>query len=474
MHNSTPAALFLRHLRLPFQFILAPIFFVGALSTGRSPDFSWIVPFLLVHLGLYGGATAFNSFYDQDRGPIGFWKRPRPATPAVRTLALLLQALSVLLLALFSYPAAGIALVMMLMGVAYSHPRTRWKASTWGGLLAVALGQGLGAVLLGYFVARGGAAPEPSVWLAGTGAALLTAGLYPTTQVYQVEEDRVRGDMTFPARYGWRAALRFSWGASTLGLWLLGVGLRGALSRSGLLLLALCPVLLGIVYWLWGRRFEHQDEFHNHDWAMAIGAGASLLFWMLLAAGFAQSAIASEVEPAEPASLVSRGVARETGGARVRVWKDGPLTRIDATSLAPGSAEEAWAVILDYEGLPRFLSMLESSEILEREGSTVLVRQVGRARLVITKRFRVDLEFRRLDPRRVHFRQVKGDFKEFSGVWSVAPHANGVLIGFTAAVHHSLPLPGFLIRRALRSEAETMLPEVTAEIARRAREETSR
>jgi 4-hydroxybenzoate polyprenyltransferase len=304
---TTDLGLFAVHLRLPFQLMLAPIFLLGAFSAGHRASAAWILPFLAVHVGLYGGATAFNSYYDQDRGPISFLKRPRPASVAVRDLALLLQGAALLALLLAAGTEAfTIGLAMAVMGVAYSHPRLRWKASTWGGLAAVALGQGAGAVYLGCFATapplhhapgliQAAFASGPGAGLAralppglythwtALGAAFVTAGLFPVTQVYQIEEDRARGDLTLPVRFGWRRSFLFAFVFVAVGMLALASGLRLRISRGWWSLLLACPVAFALALVLWGRRFERHSREQNHDWAMTVGSLASSCFWVFLA-----------------------------------------------------------------------------------------------------------------------------------------------------------------------------------------------
>src|SRR5438552_16250684 len=64
------------HLRLHFQLLLAPIFLWGFLLGGGRVDARAMLAFVVVHLFLYGGATAFNSAYDRDVGPVGGLERP--------------------------------------------------------------------------------------------------------------------------------------------------------------------------------------------------------------------------------------------------------------------------------------------------------------------------------------------------------------------------------------------------------------
>jgi hypothetical protein len=134
---------FVRHLRLQFQFILAPIFLLGYDLTGAPLTWSFLPLFLLIHVGLYGGATAYNSYYDRDKGPIGGMKQPLAVDAAELYGGLLLQALALLGLLWWGLRMFLGGLAMGGLGILYSHPHWRWKARPVLSLLAVSLGQGL-------------------------------------------------------------------------------------------------------------------------------------------------------------------------------------------------------------------------------------------------------------------------------------------------------------------------------------------
>ncbi len=272
------------HLRIAFQLLLAPIFMLGALLAGGEPTFALALSFIAVHAGIYGGMTAFNSYYDRDRGPIAFMKRPVPATPFVRDAALAIQLGAVILLLLLRPAAAGPALALVAMGIAYSHPRWRWKAHLGASLFAVSVGQGILAFAIGYLAGGGPAAGlrEPRVAAAALGAALVTLGLYPVTQVYQIEEDRARGDRTLAIAIGWRGALLVSAVVLAAGVGLLLGALAGRIAPFWSVVLPAGVLGLWGLFGLWARRFEQLDAYRNHDWALGLGIVAASVFWLLI------------------------------------------------------------------------------------------------------------------------------------------------------------------------------------------------
>jgi 1,4-dihydroxy-2-naphthoate octaprenyltransferase len=251
---------------------------------GARPSLSILLAFVAVHVGIYGGMTAFNSYYDRDRGPIGFLKHPVPASAFVRDAALVLQLAAVGVLFLMRPVAALPAGIFAAMGIAYSHPRWRWKASLAGSLVTIGCGQGILGFATGFLCAGAPAAGllGSHVALAAVGSALITLGLYPVTQVYQIDEDRARGDRSLPVVLGWRRALVLGAALLGAGVGLVVIALRGRIAPAWAWILAGGVMAMWFLLYLWSRRFDALDPYANHDWAMAVGTLASASFWVLI------------------------------------------------------------------------------------------------------------------------------------------------------------------------------------------------
>jgi 4-hydroxybenzoate polyprenyltransferase len=119
------------HLRLPFQLALSGVFLWGVfLSSGR---FDWRtgLAWVAFTIGLSGGATAFNSFYDRDRGPVGGLRNPPPVTAALLPFSLSVLAAGFLLAFLAGPMIAAIYAVGAAILTAYSHPWIRTKRHPW-------------------------------------------------------------------------------------------------------------------------------------------------------------------------------------------------------------------------------------------------------------------------------------------------------------------------------------------------------
>lgn len=268
------------HLRLNFQIILAPIFLWGFVLAGGVPGWRLVVGFLAVHVGLYGGVTALNSYYDRDKGPIGGLWNPPAWQAAMLPFAWTVQLIGLLMVLPLGLGISLTYIAIMLLSVAYSHPAVRLKAHPIGALLVVAVGQGTLGFLTGWFSAT----PSPDGLLTLThlvaivGISLATVGLYPLTHIYQTEEDAERGDSTFAVRWGTNAAFRFT--LVTFFIAMLGIGwvvwqvfsaLEGAL-------ITVCYLAVLADIERWRRHFDLHAVRANYDHVMRLSYVTSLGF----------------------------------------------------------------------------------------------------------------------------------------------------------------------------------------------------
>ncbi|MES1259418.1 MAG: UbiA family prenyltransferase, partial [Gemmatimonadota bacterium] len=154
---------------------------------------------------LNGGTLALNSAFDRDEGDIAFLRNP-PAPP--KALALFAAVLMIGGLALtwrFGPTYRVLYLVCMAMSAAYSVPPLRLKAVAGVDWAINMLGFGVLTPWAGWAASgRPLAGPlVPVLW----SFLPLFAALYPLTQLYQIDEDRARGDRTLAVRLGVRTSV---------------------------------------------------------------------------------------------------------------------------------------------------------------------------------------------------------------------------------------------------------------------------
>src|SRR6266566_580611 len=192
------------HLRLHFQLLLAPVFLWGWLVAGGGLSSAVLLGFVSFHAFLYSSATAFNSYYDRDEGPVGGLEHPPRVVPALLPFSLVVQAIGWLLAFFVNLPFWLAYAAFGALSFAYSHPRVRLKAHTLSSLMVVGFGQGALAFLAAWAAIRGevGSAWHLDGALGAASSVLLILGLYPLTQLYQIDEDAHRGDRTVVVAWG--------------------------------------------------------------------------------------------------------------------------------------------------------------------------------------------------------------------------------------------------------------------------------
>jgi 4-hydroxybenzoate polyprenyltransferase len=201
---------------------------------------------------LNGGTLAINSVFDRDEGDIGYLNAPPPLPRHLLAFSVALLA-GGQLLAFALPPAFRVAYaICFLLSVLYSVPPFRFKAVA--GVDWVINMWGFGTLTPFAAWAATGRPLDAGHALVLLGFCPLFAGLYPLTQLYQVEEDRRRGDRTLALLLGLRASLGVAIACIALAFALFGWA--AALLRVGA-----GPLVVPLATWLavlgpWYRRRE--------------------------------------------------------------------------------------------------------------------------------------------------------------------------------------------------------------------------
>jgi 1,4-dihydroxy-2-naphthoate octaprenyltransferase len=275
---------FLVHLRLHFQLILSGIFLWAFLLAGGVPSWRALWAFAILHVLLYGGTTAYNAWYDQDEGPVTGLRRPPRAERACLVGGLVFMLVGAALAFTVSSTFALIYIAIMLLSIAYSHPRIRFKNGAATSLGIVAFGQGVLGFAAGAAAAvpRGMPSASRELLLGGAAATLLVTGLYPLTQVFQIDADRVRGDRTFAVRFGPRAVFATTFGCFALALVAVLPAANAVFTRAEVVFLGVALAVLLVVLVLWSRRYDPGAQLANHDRVLWLGLLTSGSFLALI------------------------------------------------------------------------------------------------------------------------------------------------------------------------------------------------
>jgi carbon monoxide dehydrogenase subunit G len=157
-------------------------------------------------------------------------------------------------------------------------------------------------------------------------------------------------------------------------------------------------------------------------------------------------------------ATVATGVA-EMQGAHVVSW--------GSVKVAAGP-ELAFAVLTDYPRMTDFLPGMLASEVLSRDGNTVVVEQSADEGVFLF-RHRVDVRLSIVEspPHRLSIRALAGSFKEFDGSYQLTRKSDHTLIEYRARFLPDFHLPPMIGTYAVQRSLERHLEAIAGEIERR-------
>ncbi len=143
--------------------------------------------------------------------------------------------------------------------------------------------------------------------------------------------------------------------------------------------------------------------------------------------------------------------------------------QITARIQIPQPIEQVWKVLTDYEALAKFIPNLAKSSLVKHPTGGIRLEQVGSQRLL---RFnfcaRVVLDLKEYFPQEISFCQVEGDFKDFSGRWSLESFSLGEQMGtnlcYTLKVWPRLTMPVGIIENRLSKDIQLNLVAIRARV----------
>ncbi len=271
---------FLRHLRLSFQLAVAPAaYLLGVTFSARRNVADIAVQFVNVHVLLLGGASAYNSFYDRDRGPVEGLRSPPRMQCWMRSAALWLQSLGAIA-AFLCHWTLGVIYLFSILGfsLAYSNPAVRLKGRPIASLFVIGTFGALTPFALG-FLAAGGGRVRLEALLAAFGIALIVVATFPLSQAHQIAEDRERGDVTFTVRFGIPGTKRLFAVLFPTGT----VLISWSFAASSLPVAASILLLGGLSAWFMTRSLRHlEGSLANYEELTKIKTTSALCFNALL------------------------------------------------------------------------------------------------------------------------------------------------------------------------------------------------
>jgi 4-hydroxybenzoate polyprenyltransferase len=179
---------------------------------------AWVV-------GLNGGTLAVNSAFDRDEGDVAYLRSPPPPPQHLFAFGLSLMLAGLAAAWFLPRPYLAAYAACLAMSLLYSVPPIRLKAVAGADWLINMWGFGTLTPLAGW--AATAVPVSPAGRLVLLAFCPLFAGFYPLTQLYQMHEDRRRGDRTLAVRLGIRRSLLLAGGCTALAFAIFaGAGMR--------------------------------------------------------------------------------------------------------------------------------------------------------------------------------------------------------------------------------------------------------
>ena len=160
--------------------------------------------------------------------------------------------------------------------------------------------------------------------------------------------------------------------------------------------------------------------------------------------------------------------AEDDADIAVHVRQDGNRVAVDVDIPVKATAVEAWNVITDYDNMSKFVTSLQSSRILERNGNKVILYQKGvasRGPLSIT--FENIREIVLTPPTQIQSHLISGDLEESDFTTHVVDHGDSSRIVNHGEFIPKMWVPPIIGPMLIEAETRTQFQELRAEIMRR-------
>jgi ribosome-associated toxin RatA of RatAB toxin-antitoxin module len=168
---------------------------------------------------------------------------------------------------------------------------------------------------------------------------------------------------------------------------------------------------------------------------------------------------------------VARLAAAQTGESLpdVTVQEERGIYSVKARFHVPQAPAVAFAVLTDYEHIPRFMSDIKTSWVLERSAGRAVVEQEGISRfMMFSKRVHLVLEITE-GADSVRFRDRCGrSFSHYEGQWTTVARDGGTDIVYELRADPSFSVPETILKRLLRRDSGRMIESLKQEMAARA------
>jgi 1,4-dihydroxy-2-naphthoate polyprenyltransferase len=201
----------IRLLRIPFSVFLLPVSLFSLFFIEFQPAWQVVLMLIIWHLLVFPASNGYNSYNDQDEGPIsGIESPPKPTTQLLGVVNLM-DSFAIILSFGISDLFAFFIILYIFASRLYSYRNIRLKQYPTGSFLLVFFFQGAWIFCANVIALPPSPNLNPASFIFGALACSFLIGtMYPITQIYQHESDERDGIRTLSMALGHKATFAFS------------------------------------------------------------------------------------------------------------------------------------------------------------------------------------------------------------------------------------------------------------------------
>ena len=145
--------------------------------------------------------------------------------------------------------------------------------------------------------------------------------------------------------------------------------------------------------------------------------------------------------------------------------RQGDTIEIRASAQLQADTDTAWRVLTAYERYPEFIPDLQTSRVVSRRGSTVIVEQSGDARVwLLPVPLNITFEIVESPPQRLYSRAISGSLRALESTYVLTPAARGARLNYVGRVTSGYDFLGPIEFQAVKQNVARQFQALTDEI----------
>lgn len=273
-------------LRFPFSAFLLPISLFSFYVIHPEINYQLFLVLIIWHILVFPSSNGYNSYNDQDEGPIGGLATPPKPTKLLLYVSFIFDGAAILLSFLINNYFPIFVAGYIIFSRLYSNRKIRLKKFPIIGFLVVFFFQGAWIFYANIFALSSITLfSNQSVVFSAIASSFFIGTVYPITQIYQHESDREDGVKTLSMLLGIKGTFVFSALMFSLATLFIYFSFQNDITINNFWLfnIVMLPSTLYFIYWA-GRSFKNTTHinFKNAMTMLVLSSMLNNLYFLIL------------------------------------------------------------------------------------------------------------------------------------------------------------------------------------------------